>query len=93
MIGSYVIHYANGQRKEIPIIYGQDVRSWWVFPNEPATMARASVAWSGTSASASVRLYKRTWENPLPNVEIKSLDFISSMANPSPLLIAVTAEP
>jgi hypothetical protein len=30
VIGRYVIHYADGQRAEVPIRYGQDVRDWWV---------------------------------------------------------------
>jgi len=39
-----------------------------------------------------VRLYQMRWFNQLRDVEIRSLDFYSSMARPAPFLLAVTAE-
>jgi hypothetical protein len=38
-----------------------------------------------------VRVYKFTWNNPLPEVEIKSIDFESAMEKPAPFLLAITA--
>jgi hypothetical protein len=39
-----------------------------------------------------LRLYKTTWDNPLADLEIISIDFVSNMAAPAPFLIAITAE-
>ena len=38
------------------------------------------------------RLFKSTWTNDLPNVEIKTVDFVSSMTDCFPFLIAITLE-
>ena len=97
-IGRYVIHYANGQQQEIPIVYGEDVRDWWFWANEPQQSSRATLAWTGANEASrkqgmSLRLYKSTWQNPFPNQEIQSIDFVSVMSNCAPFLIAVTAEP
>ena len=40
----------------------------------------------------SLELYKRTWEGPVPEVAITSVDRIASSAIASPFLIAITAE-
>jgi hypothetical protein len=35
----------------------------------------------------------QTWDNPLPEVEIRGLDFVSSLTtNTAPFLVAITAE-
>jgi hypothetical protein len=45
-IGAYVIHYTDGQRAEIPIRYGEEVRD--SFPSEdPDYVSGAKVAWTG----------------------------------------------
>ena len=55
---------------------------------------RSTIAWSGfNSAKVVVRLFKTTWVNPLPETEIVSLDYVSTMAPAAPFLLAVTAEP
>lgn len=39
-----------------------------------------------------VRLYKLTWTNPRPEVEIKSLDLESTMTQSAPFVVAITVE-
>jgi hypothetical protein len=39
-----------------------------------------------------IRFFKYTWENPLPAVAITSLDFVSTIADSAPLLLAITLE-
>ncbi|HWV99830.1 MAG TPA: hypothetical protein VNZ64_09085 [Candidatus Acidoferrum sp.] len=97
-IGAYVIHYATSQmRLEVPIVYGQAVRDWHTQAGEPPPSPELQVAWRGQNetskrAGNSIRLFLTTWTNLVPNVEIESLDFVSSMANPAPFLIAITAD-
>jgi WD40 repeat protein/serine/threonine protein kinase len=88
-IGSYVLRYANGQKEEIPIIYGESVRDWIPDPDQTVGRESSNVAWS---ASAGHRVYMSTWENPRPDVVIASLDFASKMTRCGPFLIAVTTE-
>jgi hypothetical protein len=34
-----------------------------------------------------------TWENPRPEIEVTTIDFVSAMSRCGPFLIALTAEP
>lgn len=95
-IGAYVIHYADGQRRVLPIIYGEDVRDWFFFESLPVASSHARVAWLGANprtranGSARLQLYLRTWENPTLEVEIRSIDFVSAMTACAPFLIGIT---
>ena len=56
-----------------------------------------TVAWTGQNGKsrelgAMIRLYKTTWENPSPDVQLASIDFISSGKTSAPFLIAITVE-
>jgi len=49
--------------------------------------------WQGTNAARqAVQLFKQSWTNPRPEIEIKSLDFESRLTRVAPFLIAVTAQ-
>ncbi len=94
-IGSYIIHYADGQQRVIPLVIGQDLADWWSQPNEQNK--RFVIAWSGVNDLArqlgrTIRLFKTTWENPFPEVAVKSIDFVSSPDEPDPFLVAITLE-
>jgi len=96
-VGSYVLHYADGQTKELPLVYGKDLRNWWTVPGESKETSNAFVVWTGTTPLATdngqtIRLWKRTYENPRPDVEITHLDFVSAMAYPAPFVVAITVE-
>ncbi len=91
-IGTYVVHYVNGESRTIPIVYNADVTDWWL--NED--VGDVNVVWKGQNHSApngpSLGLCMTTWTNPLPNVKISSLDYRSAMQDSAPFLIAVTVE-
>jgi WD40 repeat protein len=99
-IGRYVLHYADGENRELPIRYGPDIRNFWYGTQSGDSVAEASgavVVWRGESRNASgngasIRLFKRTYENPRPNVEVVSIGFESTMTPCSPVLMAVTVE-
>jgi hypothetical protein len=70
---------------------------WWNARESQADDPRLVVAWTGHNAAArragnSLRLFKSTWVNPLPLVEVTSIDYISAMTKPIPFLIALTVE-
>lgn len=93
-IGSYVIHYEDGQQHIIPIVYGEDVRDWSKQSDPSNNLKRADLVWNVINgAGVPVRLFKTTWINPLPDLKITSLDYVSEMTDSAPFLIAITAEP
>ncbi len=96
-IGEYVLHYANGQTRIIPIIYQRHVKDLWVQKGDPIP-TDADIAWTGEDdashkPSYNIQLYRYTANNPLPNEEIKTIDFVSTMTESAPFLIALTIEP
>ncbi len=93
VVGQYVLHYTEGSREPLDIVYGEDVRDWWVVTDRAEVITKAQVAWQGrTSNGNEVRVYKRTWENPQPDKEVATIKFISTMTRSAPFLIALTLE-
>jgi hypothetical protein len=91
-IGTYVVRWADGKQEEIPILYGQDVRDWNA-DSDGKPVERAKLAWSGMNeAKRRLRLFMTTWENPYPETQIFSIDYISTMADAAPFLVAISAE-
>jgi hypothetical protein len=91
-IGRYEVRYVDGPPLQIPIRYGRDVLAW----DDAGSDLRAheaNVGWQGTNRMTRIRLYHQRWENPRPDTEIASFDFISNMGRAAPFLIAVTLEP
>jgi hypothetical protein len=96
LVGRYVVHYADGQQRVQPLFYGYELQDWWIPPANPTRTGLAPV-WTGTNTvarrtSPNVYLYKTTWTNPRPDALIESVDFISSLAESAPFLLALTAE-
>ena len=95
-IGSYVIHYSNGEQAQFPIVIGQSLADWFTQPDEEKKTF--TIGWSGYNAESrrqgrTIRLFKSTWQNPAPAETIRSIDFVSTASGPAPFLVAVTAEP
>jgi len=101
-VGSYVLHYADGERRELPIVFGRDLASYWFMgvPSAVKENGSAVVVWTGSRRARasnlsdlySICLYKSTRENPRPDVELESIDFVSSMSSAAPFLVALTVE-
>ena len=97
-IGNYVIRYADGKKRFIPILYGQDVSDWLVTKNEKPDKEFETLAWKEPSEASgsenrSKRLFKSTWGNPFPEVEVLTIDYTSTMTDAAPFLIAISVEP
>ena len=97
-IGRYRIHFADGQVVELPILYNQDTTDWWELDHLPRELPGAVVAWRGANprsratGNTAIRLFKRTWQNPTPDIEVISVDFVAEHPTTHPYLIALTAE-
>ncbi len=92
-LGAYLIHYSNGQVNSIPIVYGDDVRDWWMGGGD---MPAVNVVWTGINHAAPndprIGLCKTTWVNPLPSAKIDCIHYESAMTDAAPFLIAITVE-
>jgi hypothetical protein len=93
-VAHWVARYADGSTLDWPVIYGEHVRDWWWNYNHPREASQAVIAWEGHPPvlAQSVRLFKATWTNPRPDIEIQELDFVSGEAPVEPTLVAITAE-
>jgi hypothetical protein len=97
LIGEYLVHFADNSTETIPVVYGKDVRDWWVLPNGKETVSRGKVAWTGTNGDIKARdgklcLYLTTWKNPKPNTKVVGIDYISKNTQCMPFCIAMTVE-
>jgi WD40 repeat protein/serine/threonine protein kinase len=96
-VGVFQLCYSDGLRREIEIQYGRDVRDWWVSRDSNLNVERSTVAWIARRLSASlatekVRLFRTTYENPRPEIDVVSVNFISKKTQSAPFLLAMTIE-
>ena len=94
-VARLVLHYVDGQVREIPIVAGVDVDDWRPGANEPT---RAKVVWKGSlrptrTWTSLVQLFKSSWNNPRPEVPVQTIDYISTMSLAAPFLMGMTLEP
>jgi hypothetical protein len=87
-IGFYRMHFTDGRMQELPIVFGQDVLVWEGEPDSEPKNTRLVVAWREQNK----RLFKSVWQNPWPESEIQSLDFVSTTTDAEPFLVAITVE-
>lgn len=99
-IGEYVIHYDDESVDHSPIVYGQDIRDWWMFDNR--SVNRSELAWTGLNHASrdfqgeryKLRLFKMTWVNQHIDKKVTKIDFVSfNNSICSPFLVAASAEP
>jgi hypothetical protein len=97
-IGAYVVHYADKTSERIPVVYGEDLRDWWDWPNrDDQSVKRAKVAWTGTNAASEgldrhIRLFAVVWTNPHPEKQVTTIDVESKETMSDPFVLALTLE-
>jgi WD40 repeat protein/tetratricopeptide (TPR) repeat protein len=94
-IGNYVLHYANGAQHQIPIVPGQDLSKWRGTKGEEPRDAK--VVWTDANDQLNrerqaPRLFKATYLNPFPDLEVDRVDLVSISEYCSPFLVALTVE-
>ena len=89
----YVIHYADGQTAEVPVLAEIDIDHFQ--QREPRQIAGAQIAWTGKfdDSNESAVVYAKQWNNPRPDVAIKSVDMVYGKDKDRgvPALLAITA--
>jgi RNA polymerase sigma factor (sigma-70 family) len=96
LIGEYKVHFEDGSAETIPIVYGEDVRSHWSI-GDSKEVTRGKVAWTGENDAVKRRnkkllLYLTTWENPKPDKNVVSIDYLSKMTRCAPVCFGMTLE-
>lgn len=90
VIARYRIRSAGGATNDLPVIYGKHLRSWG---DDHNPVPPEFEAWRGHDKwRRQLRLFHLTWENPLPQSPIESVEFISEKTDSAPVLIALTLE-
>ena len=100
-IGSFALHYVNGHTDNLPIRYGIHVRDCIARPalrDNDQPLEHGRVVWTGMNDHARelkghLRLYLAAWDNPHRDEVVRSVDFVSTMSDSAPFLIAMTVEP
>jgi hypothetical protein len=92
VVFQYVVHYADGTQQLAPVTWQKEVGPWLV--GAPAALPAAAVAWTmPLSDEEQAVVYSMQWNNPRPDVEIESIDIISSPDGPkwgAPAVFAIT---
>jgi beta-galactosidase len=90
----YTINYANGQSVQLPIYAEIDIDSYR--QEAPRALPGAQIAWTAPFANSKevAVAYSKQWNNPRPDVAIKSIDFTygpDDQKRGVPVLLAITA--
>ena len=89
VVGTYRINYADGSSFDYKLEAGINISDWW----GPARLPLAVPGIVRTNSYGSeIGLYVSNWENPRPDILVKSIDCISANTSAIPILVAVTAE-
>jgi hypothetical protein len=97
IIGEYTITWDDDTTITIPITYGKDVLDWWYRDDSPEP-TEGKVVWKGENEASKalnskIRLYRTTWDNPKPDLKVKSIDYSATKkTNAAPFCVAMTVE-
>jgi hypothetical protein len=98
-IAEYKVLFDDGSSESIPVVYGQDVRDWWFYP-QSKEVSRGKVGWKGAneyskSFNAEIHLYVLTWENPHPAKKVATITYAKTDEEgvAAPFCVALTVEP
>jgi hypothetical protein len=98
VVSSLMLHYADGTTGKLDIVYGQQVYDWWFKGTADLPLAgNTKVAWVGQNPVAAaggyrIRVFKSSFENPKPDLQIKTIDYVSALTTSGPFLLALTVE-
>jgi len=98
-VARLILHYPDGTQSELPIQQGVHCLDWWAWPKSRSriTDPHTVVAWTGRNPPADhhdarLRLFKTMFANPEPEKEIKTIDYVSAMADSAPFMVGLTLE-
>ena len=98
-----ILHYADGSKTALALAGGiQALRCVDAAIPQELDMLKApqtELGWMGSNPylkkhnpSASLHLYRTTFDNPKPEAQVTTVDYISSMITPGPFMVGLTVE-
>lgn len=94
-VAAFVLHYKDGSAVELPVSYGVHLREVTSPSARQPDCAQGQVAWQGSARSPrdwQPRLYKTTFANPKPTVEVVEIEYVSKLTRSGPFLVGLTLE-
>ena len=89
-VAHYLIRYADRTTAKFPLVPGRNIADWWT----PSLPEEAFPAFSRPNgATGRVSFFVAAWENPAPEKEIESIDFVSAGTDAVAVLAALTLLP
>jgi len=97
-LANYLIHYADGQTNQVPIVYGKQIADWWYDHDAVPDVTDARVVWTGNNEAASsygkgIRLCRFTWENSRPDIAVEHISLVAAKSETGIFMVAITVEP
>jgi beta-lactamase regulating signal transducer with metallopeptidase domain len=97
VIAKVIVHYEDGAKSEMPIVYGSQLRDWQFWEFEPVSGRDTAMAWTGENLyvraqNGSLGLYRTSWTNARPAAKVVSIDYVSAQTRSAPFLVALTVE-
>lgn len=76
LVFQYVLHYADGQSATVPVRWQEGVGHW--VDTSPKALPQAAIAWThrfeNSQSDEKAVVYSMQWDNPRPDVPIRSID-------------------
>jgi hypothetical protein len=98
-IACVLLAYENGEARRLFIRYGVHARNWYVEAREIEAAlldSRSLVVWNGNTlpdgSGKPTRLFKTTFDNPLPTQKIRAIELLSLFARANSVILAITLE-
>src|SRR5207248_7457948 len=99
-LASVLLHYANGETRSLRLAYSVHTRAWikpLIERDADLEDPNSRLVWSlsvneSNQFTGTLRFFKTAVDNPLPDQQIASVDFVSLFGAATPLLFALTAE-
>ena len=94
LVAIYRIVYADGEVEEFPLRYGIEINHCWLSGELDSP---SNLVWRGEGATSQrgrsdAALYLATWDNPRPDQVIAHVDFIATLNQVNPFLVALTTD-
>jgi hypothetical protein len=99
--GWLIWHYRDGTAERVPITYGKTTARFWGDSDQIATEKNfPEPVWKHHETAEEVgkerwlRLYEQSWDNPHPDLEVATLDFVSNRESPAaPFIVSINVYP
>jgi hypothetical protein len=101
VIARYVVHHEDKSTETIKVVYGKHVRNWWHQEGDkgPARVDgnNADLVCVGSIEAVKanermVWLFLMDWKNPHPDKKATSIDFVSTLTDCAPFVVAMSVE-